>query len=340
MIEFFTDYGLFLLKTVTIVAAVVIIIGTVAAAGRKAAHHEGLEVESLNKKYRGLANALKHAVLRKSDWKAEVKADKEKDKAESKSKERRPRSFVIDFKGDLKASAVPSLREEVSAILEVAGSDDDVIVRLENYGGVVHEHGLAASQLVRIRSREIPLTIVIDKVAASGGYLMACVASRIVAAPFAILGSIGVIAQIPNFNRLLDSHGVDFEQITAGQYKRNVTMFGKNTDADRAKLKEELEDVHALFKEAVSTYRPDLDLDKVATGEHWYGTRALALGLADELKTSDELLAELAGERDLFRVSYKIKQPLQKRLMANVDSVLEKVDAVGWRRRFESRLPR
>jgi serine protease SohB len=169
---------------------------------------------------------------------------------------------------------------------------------------------------------------------------MACVATKIVAAPFAILGSIGVIAQIPNFNRLLDSHGVDFEQITAGEYKRNVTMFGKNTDADRARLKDELEDVHSLFKAAVGKYRPALDLQKVATGEHWYGTRALELGLVDELKTSDELLSGLARERDLYAVSYKIRQPLPKRLMANVDSALEKVDAAAWRKRFESRLPR
>jgi serine protease SohB len=222
----------------------------------------------------------------------------------------------------------------------VAGEHDQVVVRLENYGGVVHEHGLGASQLARIRDRNISLTVTVDKVAASGGYLMACVANRIVAAPFAILGSIGVIAQLPNFNRMLDSHGIDFEQITAGQYKRNVTMFGKNTDDDRAKLKEELEDVHTLFKAAVSTYRPDLDLEKVATGEHWYGTRALELGLADELRTSDALLAELATERDLYSVCYKVKKPLQKRLMASVDDVLEKVDAAGWRRRFENRLPR
>jgi len=169
---------------------------------------------------------------------------------------------------------------------------------------------------------------------------MACVASKIYAAPFAILGSIGVLAQIPNFNRLLDSHGVDFEQITAGKYKRTVTMFGENTDEDRAKLKEELEDVHTLFKAAVSKYRPDLDLDKVATGEHWYGTQALELGLADEIKTSDELLTELAVDRELYQLTYNIKQPLQKRLMATIDSMLEKVDAAGWRRRFESRLPR
>lgn len=339
MSQFFLDYGLFLVKAVTIVVAIVVVISVAAAAGRKSSQ-EGLEVESINKKYKSLASALRKAVLKKDERKKEAKEEKKRDKAEAKGTTDRPRSFVINFKGDLKASAVPSLREEVSAILDVATTDDEVIVRLENHGGVVHEHGLAASQLARIRDRDIPLAVCVDKVAASGGYLMACVASKIYAAPFAILGSIGVLAQIPNFNRLLDSHGVDFEQITAGKYKRTVTMFGENTDEDRAKLKEELEDVHTLFKAALSKYRPDLDLDKVATGEHWYGTTALELGLADEIKTSDELLTGLAIDRDLFQLTYRIKQPLQKRLMANIDSTLEKVDAAGWRRRFESRLPR
>ena len=340
MTEFFAEYSLFLLKAITIVAAIVVVISAAAAAGKKASHHEGLEIESLNKKYQQLAAALKQAVMKKADWKAEAKAEKARDKADAKSEEKRARAFVIDFKGDLKASAAPSLREEVSAVLEVATNDDQIIVRLENYGGVVHEHGLAASQLVRIRDRDLPLIVTVDKVAASGGYLMACVASKILAAPFAIVGSIGVIAQLPNFNRLMDSHGIDFEQITAGKYKRNVTIFGKNTDEDRARLKEQLEDVHSLFKGAVGTYRPDLDLDKVATGEHWYGTRAIELGLVDEIKTSDELLAELAKDMDIYRVAYKIKQPLQKRLMANVDGALDKVDNLNWRRRFESRLPR
>ncbi len=339
MIEFLADYGLFLMKVVTIVVAIVVIIGVASAAGRRASH-EGLEVESLNKKYRALAQILRSAVLNKGALKKEAKEEKRRQKEERKGDTSRSRSFVIDFKGDLKASAVQSLREEVSALLEVATTDDEVIVRLENHGGLVHEHGLAASQLARIRDREIPLSICVDKVAASGGYLMACVATKIYAAPFAILGSIGVLAQIPNFNRLLDSHGVDFEQITAGKHKRNVTMFGKNTDADRQKLKEELEDVHALFKAAIGRYRPDLDLEKVATGEHWYGTRALELGLADEIKTSDELLTGITADRDIYHLSFKIKQPLQKRVMANIEGVLEKFDVARWRRDFESRLPR
>jgi serine protease SohB len=339
MSDFLFNYGLFLVKVLTIVVAIVVIIVAAAAAGRKS-HHEGLEVEDLNKKYKTLANTLRKAVLRKDEQKKEAKAEKKREKAEAKETSDRPRSFVINFKGDLKASALPALREEVSAVLEVATGMDEVVVCLENHGGVVHEHGLAASQLARIRAKGIPLIVCVDKVAASGGYLMACVATRIYAAPFAILGSIGVLAQLPNFNRFLDSHGVDFEQVTAGKYKRTVTMFGENTDEDRAKLKEELEDVHALFKAAVSEYRPDLDLDKVATGEYWYGPRALEMGLADEIKTSDELLSERAADRDLYALSYQIKQPLQKRLMANFDSALEKVDATGWRRKFESRLPR
>ena len=339
MIEFLAEYGLFLLKVVTVVVGIVAIIVVAASTGRKAAQ-EGLEVENLNKRHEALVDSLLQVVSNKGQRKKAAKEKKKKDKADAKETSTRSRSFVIDFKGDLKASSVPSLREEVSAILDVATENDEVIVRLENHGGVVHEHGLAASQLVRIRDHNIPLVVCVDKVAASGGYLMACVANQIYAAPFAILGSIGVLAQIPNFNRMLDSHGVEFEQVTAGKYKRTVTMFGENTDEDRAKLKEELEDVHGLFKDAVAKYRPDLDLEKIATGEHWYGSQALALGLADEIKTSDEILGELVGKRDLYSVSYKIKQPLQKRLMGGIDSALEKADAAGWRQRFEARLPR
>ena len=338
--DFLADYGLFLLKAVTIVFAIVAVIAAAASAGRKAASQEGLEVENLSKKYHDMATALKTAISSKKERKAVAKEEKSRAKEADKTPERKSRAFVIDFKGDLKASGLESLREEVSAILSVADTKDQVVVRLDNHGGIVHEHGLAASQLARIRDREIPLTVVVDRVAASGGYLMACVANRIYAAPFAILGSIGVLAQLPNFNRMLDAHGVDFEQVMAGEYKRNVTIFGKNTDEDRAKLKEELEDVHSLFKAAVTRYRPRLDISKVATGEHWYGTRAVELGLADELKTSDELLGEMAEQYDLYRVHYKVKTPLQKRIMSGVDGALEKVDAAGWRRRFDSSLPR
>ena len=335
MLEIFSEYGLFLLKVVTILISFIVLISFVAAS-KKNSNQEGLDVENLNKKYKGLSDSLNKVVLHKDEWKAKQKNDKAIQKNQKKQKKRKPKAYVLDFLGDIKASAVPSLREEVTAILDVAKKNDQIILRLDNHGGVVHEHGLAASQLARIRQKKINLVVVVDKVAASGGYLMACVANKIYAAPFAILGSIGVIAQLPNFNRLLDNYGVDFEQVTAGQYKRNVTMFGKNTDEDREKLKDQLEEIHSLFKSSVNEYRPELNLDKVATGEYWYGTRALELGLIDEIKTSDELLLEMSKKYEIFSVKLKIKQPLKKRIMSGVDSLLRKFEDITWSKNFEN----
>tara|TARA_B100001540_G_scaffold302493_1_gene310045 strand:+ start:809 stop:1819 length:1011 start_codon:yes stop_codon:yes gene_type:complete len=336
MLEIFLEYGLFLLKVITILISVIVLISFVAAS-KKSNTSEGLEIENLNEKYKGLSDSLNKAVMEKDEWKKKQKSEKAIAKKNKKKKTRKPKAYILDFIGDIKASAVPSLREEVTAILDIAKRNDQIVLRLDNHGGVVHEHGLAASQLARIRQKKIHLTVVVDKVAASGGYLMASVANKIYAAPFAILGSIGVIAQLPNFNRLLDNYGVDFEQITAGQYKRNVTMFGKNTDEDREKLKDQLEEIHELFKSSVNEYRPQLDLERVATGEHWYGSKALELGLIDEIKTSDELLIEMAKKYEIFSVKLKVKKPLKKRLLSNIDSLLEKVDDIRWKKRFETK---
>ena len=336
MLEIFLEYGLFLLKVITVLISVIVLISFVAAS-KKSNTSEGLEIENLNEKYKGLSDSLNKAVMEKDEWKKKQKSEKAIAKKNKKKKTRKPKAFILDFIGDIKASAVPSLREEVTAILDIAKRNDQIVLRLDNHGGVVHEHGLAASQLARIRQKKIHLTVVVDKVAASGGYLMASVANKIYAAPFAILGSIGVIAQLPNFNRLLDNYGVDFEQITAGQYKRNVTMFGKNTDEDREKLKDQLEEIHELFKSSVNEYRPQLDLERVATGEHWYGSKALELGLIDEIKTSDELLIEMAKKYEIFSVKLKVKKPLKKRLLSNIDSLLEKVDDIRWKKRFETK---
>ena len=336
MLEIFLEYGLFLLKVITVLISVIVLISFIAAS-KKSNTSEGLEIENLNEQYKGLSDSLNKAVMEKDEWKKKQKSEKAIAKKNKKKKTRKSKAYILDFIGDIKASAVPSLREEVTAILDIAKRNDQIVLRLDNHGGVVHEHGLAASQLARIRQKKIHLTVVVDKVAASGGYLMASVANKIYAAPFAILGSIGVIAQLPNFNRLLDNYGVDFEQITAGQYKRNVTMFGKNTDEDREKLKDQLEEIHELFKSSVNEYRPQLDLEKVATGEHWYGSMALELGLIDEIKTSDELLIEMAKKYEIFSVKLKIKKPLKKRLLSNIDSLLEKVDDIRWKKRFETK---
>ncbi|MEM8981672.1 MAG: protease SohB [Pseudomonadota bacterium] len=319
---FLYDYGLFLAKTVTFVVAVAAIVGLMAAASRRGQPDETLEVENLNRRFLKLGDALNRAISNKKAAKELHKQRKQESKDADRRPSQRPRTFVIDFKGDLRASAAEALRQEVSAVIATASDADDVVIRLENPGGAVHEHGFAASQLQRLRRANIELTVVVDKVAASGGYLMACVANQIVAAPFAIIGSIGVLAQLPNFNRLLDKYGVDFEEITAGKHKRTVTMFGRNTDEDRAKLREELEDIHTLFKAMVAEYRPNLDIDTVATGEYWYGTRAINLQLVDALSTSDELLRAKAKDNDLYRVTWKIKQPLGRKLLQAADGVL------------------
>ena len=324
MLEYVFDYGLFLAKLGTAAVAIIVVAGFIFSEMRRGAEQRGLTVEHLNRRFEELGDTVSRAILGKAQFKQTAKQRKAERKELDKKGSQRQRVFVIDFKGDIRATATASLREEVSAILAVASKDDRVLVRLENAGGTVHEHGLAASQLLRIRQKDLPLIIAVDKVAASGGYLMACVASHVIAAPFAIIGSIGVIAQLPNFNRLLEEKGVDFEQVTAGRFKRTLTMFGKNTDEGREKLRQEIEDVHALFKTQITTHRPQLDVEQVATGEYWYGTRALELGLIDEIQTSDDFLAEAAAETDLYKVSYKRRLPLPERILSGAESLLRR----------------
>jgi serine protease SohB len=316
--EFVSEYGLFLAKAVTIVAALLILVsGIVALLSRnqqRAAEH--LEIKHLNRDYEAMADALNANLLSKKAYKEKLKALKKQHKAEAKGTlPPRRRIYVLNFHGDIRASAVAALREEITALLMVATPEDEVVLRLESAGGMVHSYGLAASQLTRIRERKLKLTVAVDKVAASGGYLMACVADRLLAAPFAVVGSIGVVSQLPNFNRLLKKNDVDFEQFTAGEYKRTVTLFGENSDKDRAKFQQEIEEVHQLFKAFVKHYRPVVDLATVATGEHWYGSQALGLHLVDELRTSDDYLLEASAAADLYQVSYVTRKPLLARLL-------------------------
>jgi serine protease SohB len=338
---FLAEYGLFLAKVVTVVAAIAAVVALSVSLSRRDTAPGGLTVEKLNDRYRQLRLQLRHALLPRAARRREEKEEKRRRKLEEKARhDGEPRRvFVIDFKGDIRATAVAALREEITAILGVARPADEVFVRLENFGGAVHEHGLAASQLMRVREKGITLTVSVDKGAASGGYLMACVANRIVAAPFAVIGSIGVIAQLPNFHRLLESRGVDFEQITAGRYKRTVTMFGRNTDADRAKLREELEDIHALFKQVVTTHRPFLDIEAVATGEHWYGVRAVDLRLVDVLETSDDYLQRAAETAAVYRVHYRARPTLQQRVLSAVRAGADEAAAWLSQRERDGRFP-
>ena len=316
-------------KTVTIVLAIAaVVLFIVVMAGRKQSEEkDNIEVKKLNKKYNDMAMAMNVNMLHKEGLKKYLKDEKEKLKGivkELKGGAQKRRVYVVNFHGDIRASAVASLREEITAILTVATEDDEVFIRLESGGGVVHGYGLGASQLMRIRDKNIPLTVSVDKVAASGGYMMACVGNRIMAAPFAIIGSIGVIAQVPNFNKVLKKHDIEYDQFTAGEFKRTVTMFGENTDEAKAKFREEIEDIHALFKDFIVQHRPDVDIVKVSTGESWPGTRALEKNLVDELKTSDDYLLESSKDADIYEVKYVSKKSLGEKIGFQMQLLVDK----------------
>lgn len=314
--DFILDYAGFLLRAATIVIALALLLLIAASAKSRGRSKEGsLHVKSLNEFYDDLQQHLQEELLDKQALKAlrkqksnQAKRDKKQPPAE------KSRVFVLDFDGDIKASETDSLRHEVTALLSLAKPEDEVVVRLESTGGMVHSYGLAASQLARIRQAEIPLTICVDKVAASGGYMMACLGNKILSAPFAILGSVGVVAQLPNIHRLLKKHDIDVETLTAGEFKRTLTVLGENTAQGRKKFLEDLQTTHDLFKEFVVGYRPQLDIDQVATGEIWLGTDALKLALVDQLQTSDEYLSKRAQDSDVYALEYSVHKSMQERM--------------------------
>ncbi|MBL4583097.1 MAG: protease SohB [Pseudomonadales bacterium] len=332
MVEIIMQYGLFLAETITFVIAFVVILAAIAGFSSKNKSNEQgyIETKNLNTEYDAMKESIQHEVLTKQQLKANAKQYKTDDKAKTKlanddSVTRRKRSFVLNFDGDIKASAVESLRREISAVLSIAEPQDEVILVLESSGGMVHAYGLAASQLDRIKKRDISLTVCVDKVAASGGYMMAVLADKILAAPFAVLGSIGVVAQLPNFHRLLQKNDIDVELLTAGEYKRTLTMLGENTDKGREKFVEELEDTHTLFKDFVSERRPQLDIAAVATGEVWYGAQAVGNQLIDDLITSDEYIMTACDSADVYQVTYTQKKSVADKLGFSAQRAMDRV---------------
>ncbi len=338
--EFLSQYGLFLLETLTITLAVIIIIAAAVGIAGKDKMKENLKITDLSKQLKEIREKMEEAMLSKKELKTRKKEIKLKKKAEKKTKkndptpgsglalgninkeERKKKVFVLDFHGDIKASQVTSLREEITSLLTIATPKDEVVVRLESAGGMVHSYGLASSQLQRIRNKNIPLTIIIDKVAASGGYMMACVANKILAAPFAIVGSVGVVAQIPNFHRWLKKKDIDFEQVTAGEYKRTLTMFGENTPKGREKFQEDMEKVHHLFKDFIVKNRPQIDIEEVATGEHWHALDALNLKLVDEIATSDDYLMKLSKDAKVHHIKYKIPKKKVEKILSHAQNAI------------------
>lgn len=331
-LNFLFEYGLFFAKAITIVVAIIAVLVVIVslAAKQKPGGSGNLELESLSESFDELETMGKEALLNKDELKQfhkdEKKKKKKKDKASDKDKADKTKQnnlFVIDFNGSSMAKEVDTLRKEITAILCIAKEGDEVLVKVESGGGVVHGYGLAASQLKRIRDKGIKLTISIDKIAASGGYMMACVADRVIAAPFAIVGSIGVIAQLPNFNKLLKKNDIDFELHTAGQFKRTLTLFGENSDEGREKFQAELEDVHQMFKTFVAENRPDINIDTVATGEYWYGTKAKELNLVDDIQTSDDFLMQANEAFKMFTLRYATKKTFAQKLGLAVSQGIE-----------------
>ncbi|MCC3746182.1 protease SohB [Rouxiella badensis] len=340
-------YGLFLAKIVTVVVAIgALIVLVIGLRHRKSSGKGELRLTDLGEEYREMQREMRTARLSPAEQKLSLKAFKKQEKADAKAKKQqaktgttssKPCLYVLDFKGSMDAHEVTSLREEISAVLAVATPQDEVLLRLESPGGVVHGYGLAASQLVRLRQAGIRLTVAVDKVAASGGYMMACVADRIVAAPFAIIGSIGVVAQIPNFSRLLKKNDIDVELHTAGQYKRTLTLFGENTDEGREKFREDLNETHVLFKEFVHENRPSLDIDSVATGEHWFGTQAREKGLIDAVGTSDDLLIAEMQNHEVISVRYARRKRMMDRFTGSAAESADRL-FLRWLQRSEKPL--
>jgi len=333
-LEFLSEYGLFLAKAITMVVGLLVVIATIAGLSskvRKSARGE-LEVHRLNEDFEHMGNTLQVAMLNPAEQKQLAKEQKKEAKLRKKAISDKKRVFLLNFKGDMRASAATNLREEITAVLGQAKSEDEIVVRLESAGGMVHSYGLASSQLDRIKKQGIPLTVCVDKVAASGGYMMACVADKILAAPFSILGSIGVVAQLPNFSRLLKKHDIDVELHTAGEHKRTLTMFGENTDQDREKFVEDLEDTHQLFKDFVGQRRQQVDIDKISTGEIWLGTRAKEMALVDELMTSDEYLVSLSSDADIYEVKYTHRKSLPEKMGLAAENSTDRLLLRWWNR--------
>lgn len=342
--NWFSQYALFLAETATVVIAILSILIFILSQRRKLSIVAGrLSVKDISQEYEQIKDDIlmssmdeleakqytkdlkKQKKLEKKQVKLAVKQKQKQDKSSNQVAGAKPKLFVLSFNGSMDAHEVEELRQEITAVLAIIKPEDQVVIKLESPGGVVHGYGLAASQLLRFRTRNIPFTAVVDKVAASGGYMMACTANKIVAAPFAIVGSIGVVAQIPNFNRLLKKHDVDIELQTAGEYKRTLTMFGENTDEGRQKFKQELEETHLLFKDFVKEYRPNVDIEQVATGEHWFAAQAKDKGLVDEISTSDDFILSHLDTHKIISVSFQRKQKLSERISKNVVKNVERL---------------
>ena len=322
--EILVDYLIFLLKVFTIALAITLPLLIIIGSSKNKSQPKGkLSITNLSDKFEDMGNALKGSLMNPKELKKFHK-DLSKDKKKKNKTENEETVFVLNFNGDIQASEVEKLKQEVNSILLSESQCKEVVLKVESGGGSAYAYGLCAAELKRLVDNEISLTVCIDKVAASGGYLMSCVATKIIAAPWAIVGSIGVIAQLPNFHRLLKKNSIDFEMHTAGAFKRTLTTLGENTEEGREKFKSELEDLHLIFKNFVKEQRPQVDTEVVATGEVWQGEEAVKVGLVDSLETSDNYLVNLSKEAKLLEIEFVEKKNLTERFAFSMQLIIEK----------------
>ena len=325
--DFIAQYGVFLLKVITIVTAILLPILMIinSSKGKSVSEKGHLQIKNLSDQFENMGFAIQGTLMTpKALKKFRKELHKQKKKEEKNPAKDQQSIFVLNFNGDIQASEVDKLKHEINAILVSDTKCKEVVLKVESGGGSAYAYGLCAAELKRLVDNKIKLTVCIDKVAASGGYLMSCVATKIVAAPWALVGSIGVIAQMPNINKLLKKNLVDFEMHTAGEFKRTLTVFGENTEEGRSKFKSELEDLHIIFKDFVKDNRPEIDTSVVATGEVWQGEKALAVGLIDEISTSDDYLVKLSKKFKLFQIDYIEKKNLSERFAFAAETFFNK----------------
>lgn len=235
--------------------------------------------------------------------------------------------FVIDYVGSMMASEVVYLTAKIDAIILKSNKDDEVVINITSPGGAVSGYGLVASQIKRLKTAGLKITATVDTVAASGGYMAAVVSDEIIAAPFAMVGSIGVVANVMIYEELLKNIGIQTNVYTSGDSKRTVVPSRVPNAEEEAKLEAQLEEIHSRFKDHVLSFRPDIDEDKVFTGQAFLAADAINFGLVDKIGTSDELLLNLYkdGHR-LIEVQFIIEENIGGSVTKQVSAGL--VDAI------------
>jgi serine protease SohB len=334
---FWLDIAAFLIKAVIIVAAIGGLAILIARLARSSEPKDReIKVTSLDEHYDDMRDAIDDALLDRKERKALAKSRKKEAKAAAKDRriqEPGKRIYVLSFKGDMRASAVKRFGSEIDAVLIAARpTSDEAVIRIESPGGTVTGYGLAAAEILRLRDHNIKVTASVDQVAASGGYMMACAANRIIAAPFAVVGSIGVVAPVPNLHRLLQKNDIDFEEMTAGEFKRSVSLLGEITPAGREHFRDKLDTTHRAFKDHVAQCRPGVDIARVANGDYWLAREAMSLGLVDEIMTGDELLFRARDTARLYEVSTEARKTLLQQVVSGIGGAAEKAfDSLGSR---------